>query len=389
MKESILRYHRLRLTLRNGETFVSYEVRTQSDLSVFEEKEFFVRRRYSDFEMLHNILSRDYSGYAIPPVPRKHTVTSFSGGSLSPIFIARRMHSLQTFLDRCIAHPVISTSMHMYQFLENESWKFYYHNAWMQAGNANIKPPQGVKSERNLEKPFILTDPYPIDVQENAKRILENCETDLQKLAKACAHHMSSLQAFPSETTISKDIYAFYFDDIASYFGILKKNNVQLLNAFQANILTSIQDLEDYLLIFKSLVKQREQKQKTFETVQFECSHRPVMPTSAHKQQLIHDNANDSQTSWTKITIPSQNKSSSLFTIPKFLRKKKSISTEIENPVEALKLCYQDLQQFDEKLDGEMQFLRERLDTETRRTLQLVCDNHVNYFTAILESLNS
>ncbi|WBW70686.1 autophagy associated protein Atg24c [Schizosaccharomyces osmophilus] len=376
-------------TLRNGETFVSYQVRTHSDLSVFEEKEFFVRRRYSDFEMLHNILSRDYSGYAIPPVPRKHTVTSFSGGSLSPIFVARRMHSLQTFLNRCIAHPVISNSMHMYQFLENESWKFYYHNAWMQAENANIKPPQGIKSERNIEKSSILTDPYPIVVQENAKRILQNCETDLQKLAKACSQHMSSLQTFPSDVTISKPLHAFYADEISSIFRTLKKTNAHLLNAFQANILTSIQDLEDYLLIFKSLVKQREQKQKTFETIQLECSQISAIEASIANEQPTPSVSNNLQNSRKRTTLSSQNKSTSLFTVPRFLRKKRSTSTELANPIEALKLCYQDLQQFDEKLDGEMQFLRERLDVETRRTLQLICDNHVNHFTDILESLNT
>ncbi|EPX75097.1 autophagy associated protein [Schizosaccharomyces octosporus yFS286] len=376
-------------TLRNGETYVSYQVRTQSDLSVFEEKEFFVRRRYSDFEMLHNILSRDYNGYAIPPVPRKHTVTSFSGGSLSPIFVARRMHSLQTFLNRCISHPVISNSMHMYQFLENEFWKSYYHNAWMQAENASIKPPQEVNNGKGLEKSSIITEPYPIIVQENAKRILQNCETDLQKLAKACSQHMSSLQTFPSDITISKASNAFYTDGISSIFGILKKTNAQLLNVYQANILTSIQDLEDYLFIFKSMVKQREQKQKTFETIQLECSQISAIEASIANEQLTPRMNNDLKNSRKRITSSSQNKSTSLFTVPRFLRKKRSASSELANPIEALRICYQDLQQIDEKLDSEMGFFRERLEVETRWTLQTICDNHVNHFTDILQSINA
>lgn len=372
-------------TLRSGDTFVSYEIETESDLPVFEDKKFSVRRRYKDFEMLHNILSHDYNGYAIPPLPRKYTVSSFSGGSLSPIFIARRMQSLQTFLDRCSTHPVISNSMHMYQFLENNSWKSYYHNAWMQSENTKSK---GNNVSGGIESSIQNLDPYAQSLYETAKQLLQNADTDLSKLEKTCVQYMNSVQNFPTDIPVPSNLSISNLDVVSVEFKRLKRNSIFLINSFHSKVITSIQDLEDYMVVFKSLIKSREQKVKQFE----------------HFQQIVQSNSNNPDQSsrsdpnfveatpvvqQTPELKPSPNttiRTSSLFSIPKFLKKKRySLGQDDANPMELLQLSFQELCIFNEKLEQELNFLRERIDVEMRKTLQMVCDCHVEYFSGILE----
>lgn len=54
------------------DTFVSYLVVTETDISSFPTSPVNVRRRFQDFYHLHEVLARDFPACVIPPLPDKH-----------------------------------------------------------------------------------------------------------------------------------------------------------------------------------------------------------------------------------------------------------------------------------------------------------------------------
>ena len=78
-----------------------------------------VRKRYTDFEWLKNILSLHYPYTLIPPLPKKNFDKRFNES-----FLAKRMHSLENFLNYLLQNPLIKNSTILTDFLtianENE-----------------------------------------------------------------------------------------------------------------------------------------------------------------------------------------------------------------------------------------------------------------------------
>lgn len=54
------------------DSYVSYKVHTESNMPIFQKSVMDVRRRFTDFVLLAEALSRDYQAIAIPPLPSKH-----------------------------------------------------------------------------------------------------------------------------------------------------------------------------------------------------------------------------------------------------------------------------------------------------------------------------
>ena len=71
-----------------------------------------VRKRYSDFEWLKNILSIIYTNQVIPPMPKKNYKDRFNEQ-----FISKRMRCLEKFLRGLVIHPLIKHSEILSDFL--------------------------------------------------------------------------------------------------------------------------------------------------------------------------------------------------------------------------------------------------------------------------------
>jgi sorting nexin-7/30/sorting nexin-8 len=88
-----------------------------------------VRRRYSDFEWLRQILLNFYSSSVIPPIPKKNKI---GGDRFDETFLIKRMRNLEKFLNALMDDPVIKSSQIIYDFLSieednkfNEKKKYY------------------------------------------------------------------------------------------------------------------------------------------------------------------------------------------------------------------------------------------------------------------------
>ena len=96
-----------------------------------------VVRRYNDFTWFHSVLSAQYPGVIMPPLPEKQTGAAFKYcilyiinsyymyaymivGRFSSEFVESRRRALEKYLDRISKHPELSTSEHYFTFLQTD-----------------------------------------------------------------------------------------------------------------------------------------------------------------------------------------------------------------------------------------------------------------------------
>ena len=77
-----------------------------------------VRRRYSDFEWLRQILLNFFSSSVIPPIPKKNKL--IGGDRFDETFLLKRMRTLERFLNLLMEDPMIKVSQILYDFLSIE-----------------------------------------------------------------------------------------------------------------------------------------------------------------------------------------------------------------------------------------------------------------------------
>lgn len=107
-------------------SYITYKVTTKSNLSYFRRSSFSVNRRFSDFRGLRDKLVQKHlhAGRIIPPAPEKDAVgtakvkMSKDEDFASDEFIERRRSSLERFLNRTAAHPVLRADPDFREFLE-------------------------------------------------------------------------------------------------------------------------------------------------------------------------------------------------------------------------------------------------------------------------------
>ena len=71
-----------------------------------------VRKRYSDFEWLSTVLTNNYLGSLIHPIPKKNY-----GNRFNEAFVSKRMRTLEKFLKSLTQDPLIRNSQILYDFL--------------------------------------------------------------------------------------------------------------------------------------------------------------------------------------------------------------------------------------------------------------------------------
>ena len=105
-----------------------------------------VRRRYSDFEWLRQVLINLYSSNVIPPIPKKNKI---GGDRFDELFLDKRLRTLEKFINLLLTDPIIRDSQILYDFLSiEEESKFnnrkkYYSNYKLPMNLCDFKSPNG------------------------------------------------------------------------------------------------------------------------------------------------------------------------------------------------------------------------------------------------------
>ena len=115
LEKTVLNDKEIKVVLRNPKasdstflqsTFITYEVMTES-------QEWLVRRRFSDFEWLRNILCKCFPRLVVPPLPGK----KIGNRRFEEDFILKRMMFLQKFIDGIMENESFKTNEGLVAFL--------------------------------------------------------------------------------------------------------------------------------------------------------------------------------------------------------------------------------------------------------------------------------
>ncbi|KAJ2746327.1 Sorting nexin-3 [Coemansia sp. BCRC 34301] len=90
-------------TTKDGR-YTDYKIECVTNIPLFKMKRSEVRRRYSDFEWLRDMLTRESDRVNIPPLPGKVFINRFEDA-----VIKSRVDNLQRFLQIVAGHPLLQT----------------------------------------------------------------------------------------------------------------------------------------------------------------------------------------------------------------------------------------------------------------------------------------
>ncbi|WVQ93432.1 sorting nexin-4 [Kwoniella sp. CBS 9459] len=108
--------------------YVSYAVKTQTNLATFQKPIIVVRRRFQDFVFLREHLVKSFPACVVPPIPDKHRLEYIKGDRFGPEFVERRRLDLQRFADRIARHPTLQRSQLVNDFLQSSEWTVAKHH---------------------------------------------------------------------------------------------------------------------------------------------------------------------------------------------------------------------------------------------------------------------
>ncbi|KAI9875839.1 MAG: intercellular trafficking and secretion [Pleopsidium flavum] len=257
------------------DAYVSYLVTTHTDFKSFQKPDFAIRRRFTDFVFLYKTLSREYPACAVPPLPDKHKMEYVRGDRFGSDFTQRRAHSLHRFLKRLALHPVLRRSTLLTIFLESPEWNAHMR---LRPSRGSSVSEQSTSVFDNFADTFVNAfskvhkpDKRFIEVREKADKLDEDLG-HVEKIVARVARREADLESDYAdlavqfqklvnlESGVEGPVHAF-----ASGVESASRGIKELKEHTDQDYLSSLRDMEAYIVALKSLLKLREQKQLDFE----------------------------------------------------------------------------------------------------------------------------
>ena len=126
-----------------------------------------VRRRYSDFDWLRQMLTNLYVGNVIPTTPRKNKIGSDKFGDA---FLRKRMRTLEKFLNYLLLNPIIKYSQLFYDFISIENEADF---------NKKKKEYEKMKPPQNINENQTLIGRINIEVKKEKEIFFENIKDNI------------------------------------------------------------------------------------------------------------------------------------------------------------------------------------------------------------------
>ncbi|RIA98635.1 hypothetical protein C1645_749410 [Glomus cerebriforme] len=251
------------------EAFISYLITTETTLETFAEPKVTVRRRFQDFVLLYNSLSKDFAACVVPPLPDKHRLEYITGDRFGPEFVEKRRASLQRFLERLAHHPTLQKSEYFRIFLESREWnaESFYRQRKSGDGVFENLGDALLNAFSKIKKP----DERFIEIKENIDKIEENLQT-IERLYFKIIKRQTDLEfdyrEFGSsivnlgklETGIITQLES--FGETTNKFADAWK---QMSDREENEYLNQIREFLSYCHCVKNILKLRDQKQVDFE----------------------------------------------------------------------------------------------------------------------------
>lgn len=259
------------------DAYVSYLVSTETDFPTFQKPRVVVRRRFTDFVYLWKMLSKEYPACAVPPLPDKHKMEYVRGDRFGPDFTHRRAHSLHRFLKRLTLHPVLRRTTLFTIFLESPDWNAHMRLRPIRGSTGTNADGAGgvfdgltdtfLNAFSKVHKP----DRRFIEVRDRSDKLDEDL-SHVEKLIARIVRRKADLESDYSD--LSKEFLKIVelepdLEPAARAFATGIKLTSDGLKELKEHIdqdyLSSLRDMEAYIVALKQLLKTREQKQLDFE----------------------------------------------------------------------------------------------------------------------------
>lgn len=242
-----------------------------------------VHRRYSDFFILHQILSNDNPTCIIPPLPDKKFFNYISGDRFSHSFTQKRCHSLQNFLQRISKHYKLSQCRILEIFLANSDWDSYRKNISSSISNLNTNNNtdevtdafmNAFKTVHNQSEEFMEIKEKMCKLDHNitkidklSHRLVKRQESIVEDYGKLNLN-LNELQ----ELVTPRDNDPLVSHGLSHQIQIFSEGISQLsyglreLNrSLDYEYIVDLKDMEHYIDSMKQLIKLKDQKQIDFE----------------------------------------------------------------------------------------------------------------------------
>lgn len=254
--------------------FISYLIETESNNPVFQQPKFIVRRRFSDFYFLYQVLLSDYPACAVPPLPDKQRLEYLKGDRFGPEFTMKRASSLTRFLQRLSRHPILKRAKIYHIFLESMDWNSYRAHLKTKVHNDTSMSADGVTDVfMNAFKHTTSQSKEFVDIKERSDKLDENINkidrimgkilkryADLEQDYYDFSQQMKKLGELEPELQVPFVKFSEGLNDLSLGF--------QSLKTFLDNeYIISLKDLEHYITSIKNLLKLKDQKQIDYEAL--------------------------------------------------------------------------------------------------------------------------
>ncbi|KAF9979406.1 intercellular trafficking and secretion [Modicella reniformis] len=256
--------------IKEDDNFISYMVNTKTTMPSFSGTSVSVRRRFQDFRWLHNALSRVSPERVLPPLPDKHRLGYVRGDRFSRDFVEKRRASLERYLNKIAAHPILQDQDPVRVFLDSRDW------GSEQAQQARLLPDESrleavgdvflnafAKVKKPEEKFLIIKDEVD-KLEENLQQLEKIGNRILKRQEELEADYREFGGAITSlgnlETGITGPLHRFGHT-VSNYASILR----DLTTKEDSEFLSELHECLAYCNSVKSVLKLRDQKQLDFE----------------------------------------------------------------------------------------------------------------------------
>lgn len=281
-------------------TYIDYQVDVTTDDPKLKKPQYSIRHRYSDFYFLYECLMNDYPTLLIPPLPNKQRLEYIKGGRFSDEFTAKRAVSLSTFLRRVCHHPTLKRSQVLHIFLdESDYWNTYKQNLKVPSVGSLDSANSATQNLETMTE-FIMNSFKKPSVESKNKHEFEEIQTRTTKLhdnLNRIDHIYNRVLHKQQNIANGLDKFGQEFGQLTLLLGNdfegkhqepedLDEGTRQMLKKFdqfaanlkessasintldhdiEYNYLTSLKDLEHYIMQLRNLLKLKDDKALDYE----------------------------------------------------------------------------------------------------------------------------
>ncbi|KAL6589721.1 hypothetical protein LY90DRAFT_674832 [Neocallimastix californiae] len=265
----------LKIRNKSGSSFIVYVIRTsepEKNSTLLE-----VRRRYSEFASLRNILHQYYPSLIIPPIPEKHSFTEYAlrqgKAKDNPKIIKKRKRMFQVFLNKLGKHPIFA-SLHIFHvFLEPGNWLEFEHKMSkisipITITSYDVSEELQYKQIKKEIKDFMKYISLLLKIHQSLNNIYKNLSNNYSLLGASYngwSLNEKALSSVLESFGQSSDSNHLAISRMASLLDILITDTLQEYNAFSNIILNIITWYQNNYKQYYNICKDLDKKQKRLE----------------------------------------------------------------------------------------------------------------------------